>query len=166
MVKLSLITTELLVIELLVLYGIPSFNMYLFVSGSLFLFWDLLVYIEDTWDVELHAVEVISNHSPQLVQTRVTCLGNLRDGMQGNMLDSIRFCLDVIKVIKLEDDDETNLLHLHNLPWHVKDAARCPAKETSQASGGTTSDHSSTYRLGFTIQEPSPLLPLLPLSQL
>lgn len=50
----------------------------LFVSGSLLLFWHLLIDIEDAWDVELHAVEVISNHSPQLEQTRVTRLCNLR----------------------------------------------------------------------------------------
>lgn len=50
----------------------------LFVSGSLLLFWYFLIDIEDAWDVELHAVEVISNHSPQLEQTRVTRLCNLR----------------------------------------------------------------------------------------
>lgn len=52
--------------------------MCLFVSGSLLLFWYFLIDIEDAWDVELHAVEVISNHSPQLEQTRVTRLCNLR----------------------------------------------------------------------------------------
>lgn len=50
----------------------------LFVCGPLLLFWDFLIDIEDTRDVELHAVEVVSNHSPQLVQTRVTRLCNLR----------------------------------------------------------------------------------------
>lgn len=50
----------------------------LFVRGSLLLFWDFLIDVEDTRDVELHAVEVTSNHSPQLVQTRVSSLRNLR----------------------------------------------------------------------------------------
>lgn len=50
----------------------------LLVCGSLFLFWDFLIDIKDTWDVKLHAVEVISNHSPQLVQTGVTSFCNLR----------------------------------------------------------------------------------------
>lgn len=54
----------------------------LFVCGSLLLFWDFLIDIEDTWDVELHAMEVMSNHSPQLVQTRVTSLCNLRSREQ------------------------------------------------------------------------------------
>lgn len=51
----------------------------LFVVGSFVLFWDFLIDVEDTWDVELHAVEVISNHGPQLIQTRVIGLCNLRD---------------------------------------------------------------------------------------
>lgn len=54
----------------------------LFVRGSLLLFGDFLIDVEDTRDVELHAMEVISNHSPQLVQTRVTSLCNL--GGAGN----------------------------------------------------------------------------------
>lgn len=50
----------------------------LFVHGSFLLLWYFLIDIEDAGDVELHAVEVISNHSPQLEQTRVTRLCNLR----------------------------------------------------------------------------------------
>lgn len=50
----------------------------LFVSGSLLLLWYFLIDIEDSWDVELHTVEVMSNHNPQLEQTRMTRLGNLR----------------------------------------------------------------------------------------
>lgn len=50
----------------------------LLVGGSLLLFWDFLIDVEDTLDVELHAMEVISYHSPQLEQTRVTGLCNLR----------------------------------------------------------------------------------------
>lgn len=52
----------------------------LFVVGSFFLLGDFLVDVEDPRDVELHAVEVISNHSPQFVQTWVTGLCNLRGG--------------------------------------------------------------------------------------
>lgn len=58
------------------------------------------------------------------------------------------------------------LPHLHNLPWHVKDAACCPAEEASQAGDGAIPDHSSPYRLSFAIQQPPSLLSLLPLPQL
>lgn len=58
------------------------------------------------------------------------------------------------------------LPHLHNLPRHVQDAACCSAEEASQAGGGAISDHSSPYRLSFTVQQPPLLLSLLPLPQL
>lgn len=59
---------------------IALFNVFvacLFVRHSLLLFWDFLIDVEDAWDVEFHAVEVISNHSPKLIQTRVTSFCNL-----------------------------------------------------------------------------------------
>lgn len=56
--------------------------------------------------------------------------------------------------------------HLHNLPWHVQDAARCAAQEASQPSGGPPSNDSSSDRLWFSIQQLPPLLLLLPLPQL
>lgn len=56
--------------------------------------------------------------------------------------------------------------HLHNLPWHVEDAACCSAEEASQAGDGAVPDHSSPDRLSFTIQQPPSLLSLLPLPQL
>ena len=59
---------------------------YLFVRDSLLLLGDFLIDIEDPRDVELHAVEVVTNHSPQLVQTRVTRLCDLRNTLQ------ITFC--------------------------------------------------------------------------
>lgn len=58
------------------------------------------------------------------------------------------------------------LTHLHNLPGHVKDAASCPAEEAPQTCDRTISDHTSSYRLSFTIQQFPPLPPLLPLLQL
>lgn len=58
------------------------------------------------------------------------------------------------------------LLYLNNLPWHVQDAASCSTEEASQAGGGAVSDHSSTYGLSFSVQQPPPLLPLLPLPHL
>lgn len=58
------------------------------------------------------------------------------------------------------------LTNLHNLPGHVKDAASCSAKEAPQACDWTISDHTSSYRLSFTIQQLPPLPPLLPLLQL
>lgn len=68
--------------------------MCLFVVGSFLLFGDFLVDVEDTRDVELHAVEVISNHSPQFVQTWVTGLSNLR-GRRVQGAKEFTFCLDI-----------------------------------------------------------------------
>ncbi len=61
---------------------------------------------------------------------------------------------------------KVTLPHLHNLPRHVQDAACCSAEEASQAGDGAISDHSTPDRLSFTIQQPPPLLSLLPLPQL
>ena len=67
----------------------------------------------------------------------------------------------------LEGDDlRVTLLHLHNLPGHVQNAACCFAQEAAEAGGGAVPDHTSPYRLRFTIQHPPPLLSLLPLPQL
>lgn len=144
-------------------------SLYLFVGGSLLLFWDFLIDVEDTWDVELHAVEVISNHSPQLVQSGVTSFCNL-----GGIKNLIRYgnfntFWGTVFVTSLEEDggdDEISILHLHYLPRHVKDAASCSAEEASQPGGGTISDHSSSCRLAFSIKQPPPLLPLLSLPKL
>lgn len=61
---------------------------------------------------------------------------------------------------------KVTLLHLHDLPRHVQDAASCSAEEASQAGDGAISDHSTPYRLSFAIQQPPLLLSLLPLPQL
>ena len=52
---------------------------YLLVGGSLLLLGDLLVDVEHPGDVELHAVEVVTDHSPQLVQAWVAGLCNLEE---------------------------------------------------------------------------------------
>lgn len=82
------------------------FTVYLFVCGSLLLFWDLLIDIEDTRDVELHAVEVISNQSPQLVQTRVTRLCNLRGNRTSHETRSDDFLWVLLFINRLEDVNE------------------------------------------------------------
>lgn len=133
---------------------------YLFISSSFLLFRDLLIDIEDTRDIELHTVEVISNHSPQLVQTRVTGLCNLQMTKNPRLYEDQNRCLSGnFKTVMIWP-------HLHNLPGHVQDAACCSTEEISQASGGTTSDHTSTHRLSFTIQQLPLLPPLFPLPQL
>ena len=50
---------------------------YLLVGGSLLLLGDLLVDVEHPGDVELHTVEVVADHSPQLVQAWVAGLCDL-----------------------------------------------------------------------------------------
>lgn len=141
----------------------------LFVRGSLLLFGDLLIDVEDARDVELHAVEVVSNHSPQLVQTRVTRLCNLRGA--GNRTSHEKPLWVYQSDSELEGSTDGvggggGVPYLHNLPWHVKDAACRPAQEAPQTSDGAIPDDSSPYSLCFAIQHPPSLLSLLPLLQL
>lgn len=142
-------------------YFMHFFVACLFVRRSL-LFWDFLIDVEDTWDVEFHAVEVISNHSPKLIQTRVTSFCNLRKKRRSKNRED-----QYLYIIKLFVDDNRIALHyLDNLPRHIEDAASCSAEEAPQACDGTTSDHSSAHWLSLPIQQPPPLFPLLSLLQL
>lgn len=140
----------------------------LFVCGSLLLFRNFLIDVEDTRDVELHAVEVVSNHCPQLVETRVTGFCDLRGAGKGTSqkteLDDFFFGFHLLTHLRMVI--KVTLSHLDDLPRHVQDATCCSAEEAPQTGDGAISDHSAPYRLSFTIQHPPPLLSLLPLPQL
>lgn len=149
---------------------------YLFICSTFLLLRDFLIDIEDPRDGELHAVKVISNHSPQLVQTRVTGFCNLEADRCDSSVQLTRhnmghFKLNFVYNIVLFLRKWMRMLkgifvHLYNLPWHVQDAPRSSTEEASQAGGGPVSYHPSPYRLGLPIQKPPSLLSLLPLSQL
>lgn len=82
--------------------GSLLFSSYLFVCDSLLLLWDFLVDVENSRDVEFHAVKIVPDHSPQPVQTRVARLSNLEGDKVDIMLDFVHISRNFVKILTLK----------------------------------------------------------------